>query len=184
MDLSERKSTRLSGYDYSKPGMYFVTMVTQGRDFRFWNVGATPCGCPINSNRLHIRSCGRINDSGHMIQKWWEQIPDKFSNISIDEYIIMPNHFHGIIVINSNDSRGQPHGAAPTVIGDVINWFKTKTTNDYIRCVRLGIYPEFDRRLWQRNYYDHIIRDDEDLNRIKQYIIDNPANWEIDELNQ
>jgi len=77
---------------------------------------------------------------------------------------------------------GQPHGIAPT-LGGIVNWFKTMTTNQYIRGVKQNRWPAFAGRLWQRNYYEHIIRNEEELNHIRQYIADNPLNWRTDEEN-
>ena len=77
---------------------------------------------------------------------------------------------------------GQPHRVAPTV-GDVVNWFKTMTTNQYIRGVRQNGWPPFPDRLWQRNYYEHIIRNEDELNRFRRYIADNPCNWQTDKEN-
>jgi len=107
----------------------------------------------------------------------------------------MPNHFHGIVNIagagrcgrdsklgQPHDKSGQPRGVAPT-LGDIVNWFKTMTTNQYIRGVKQNGWLPFGGKLWQRNYYEHIIRSEEELNHIRQYIVDNPANWRTDEEN-
>lgn len=102
----------------------------------------------------------------------------------------MPNHLHGIVVITDTivgaDLRVGPvaegaHAGAP--LPAIIQWFKTMVTNEYIRGVKITSWPSFDRRLWQRNYYEHIIRDDESLNRIRQYIPDNPRRWPFDREN-
>jgi len=140
----------------------------------------------------------KVNDAGHMIQKWWNESAAKFGNIELDEFVIMPNHFHGIIVIvgaalcgrpglgghPEMDGQwkeiGQPHRVAPTV-GDIIDWFKTMTTNEYIRNVRQNNWSPFPGKLWQRNYYEHIIRSETELNKIREYIINNPLSWETDE---
>ncbi len=86
----------------------------------------------------------------------------------------MPNHFHGIIIIENVD------GDAP-ILGTIIQWFKTMTTNEYIRGVKNLGWQSFDRRLWQRNYYEHIIRNQQDWERIHDYLEANPVNWEKDD---
>ena len=134
------------------------------------------------------------NSAGLMVEKWWRKVTNKFSPVQIDEYVVMPNHFYGIINIvgagqrahlladNINNKLGQSHRIAPT-LGDIVNWFKTMTTNEYIHGVKQNDWPSFPGRLWQRNYYEHIIRDKDELNRFCHYITDNPANWQTDEEN-
>lgn len=117
----------------------------------------------------------------------------KFPSVRTDEYIIMPNHFHGIVNIvgavlrgrptpDNNKASGQSHRVAPT-LGDIVNWFKTMTTNQYIRGIKQNGWPAFVGKLWQRNYYEHIIRNEKELNHIRQYIAENPLNWRTDEEN-
>ena len=132
-----------------------------------------------------------------MIQKTWARLSNRFPHVQLDEFIVMPNHLHGIISIvganprvrpNSGDdcandpNHGRTHGSAPTV-GRMIQWYKTMTTNYYIHGVRNGIWKPFDGKLWQRNYYEHVIRTENDLNQIRQYIRDNAAKWEMDPEN-
>jgi REP element-mobilizing transposase RayT len=156
-----RKSIRLKKYDYSEGGCYFVTIDIQDKLQLFWDKN-------------------EINEIGKMIDYWWNEIPNHFKNIEIDEYIIMSDHFHGIIVINF------PVGADRCVrpmdinnypkFGDIVQWFKTMTTNEYIKNVKNNSWPSFHKRLWQRDYYERIIRNKEELNRIRKYIIENPIN--------
>jgi putative transposase len=125
---------------------------------------------------------------------WWIELINKFRNIKLDEFIIMPNHMHGIIFINivgatpcgrpdlmdrQYQNTGQPRRVAPTM-GDIMDWFKTMTTNDYISCVKKYDWPRFNSKLWQRNYYEHIIRNETELNKTREYIINNPLHWETD----
>jgi hypothetical protein len=117
----------------------------------------------------------------------------------------MPNHFHGIIIIVGADLRVCPENADLRVCPDINNndnyrgehigqgehigsplhkivqWFKTMTTNDYIKNVRTYNWKPFNKKLWQRNYYEHIIRNEIELDKIREYILNNPMNWEIDE---
>ncbi len=150
----------------------------------------------------------RLNEAGDMIQGWWHESVIKFDTIELDEFVIMPNHFHGIILIvgaalrgrpgiHDHDAinmhpvkpgqtpdvkSGQPHRVAPT-LGNIVDWFKTMTTNEYIRNVRQKNWPPYNRKLWQRNYYEHIIRSQREMHRIREYIIGNPAEWAEDEDN-
>ncbi len=154
-----RRSIRLQGYDYSQTGAYFFTTVTQGRELLF---GEIKDGEVV------------LNEAGKMVLKWWHELPKKFPNIKLNTFILMPNHFHGIIIIENVD------GDAPR-LGTIIQWFKTMTTNEYIRGVKNLGRQSFDRRLWQRNYYEHIIRNQKDWERIHDYVEANPVNWEKDD---
>jgi putative transposase len=189
-----RRSIRLKGYDYGKAGAYFVTLCTQDRACLFGNVADDTM---------------RLNDAGRIIEQWWFELNRKLPTAEIDEFVVMPNHFHGIVVIPVGaDRRVGPgskgartahkgaHTCAPTrftfclsghtrwcTLPTVIQWFKTMTTNESIRGVKAASWPSFNGRLWQRNYYEHIIRNEDSLNRIRQYIIDNPARWAFDREN-
>jgi putative transposase len=172
----------LKEFDYTQPAAYFVTVCTQERACFFGDV---------------VDGEIRLNDAGRMIEHWWVELNQKFSAVETDEFVIMPNHLHGIVVITDNivgaDLRvgPVPEGAHPTQQGahagaplpNVIQWFKTMTTNEYIRGVKTASWPSFNGRLWQRNYYEHIIRNEESLNRIRQYILDNLARWAFDREN-
>ena len=164
-ELPARKNIRLRGYDYSINGAYEITICTHNRE-HIWGeiVGATLCGRP---NNPHI-----------MVEKWISETENKFGDIQIDKYIIMPNHIHMIIFLRGNDGESGDHAGSP--LPRIIEWFKTMTTNEYIRGVKSGIYPAFSKRIWQRNYYEHIIRNDDEYNKIWQYIDKNPAKWTED----
>lgn len=116
-----------------------------------------------------------LNDAGHTIERHWLVLPSKFPRITLDAYTIMPNHVHGVILLGD---------ASPdqTSLGTVIQWFKTMTTNAYIRGCQASGWPLFDRRLWQRNYWEHIIRDGDELTTIRTYIDANAAQWADDRL--
>jgi REP element-mobilizing transposase RayT len=164
-DIYHRRSIRLKNYDYSQAGAYFVTVCAQNRQFLFGNV----CdGIVI------------LNDAGRMIENWWNTLNNKFPAVHNDVFAIMPNHIHGILVFVGATLRGRPdprgrpinghpHRGAPT-LGDVMDWFKTMTTNEYIRSVKQLGWPPFPGKLWQRNYYEHIIRSEDDLNKIRDYL--------------
>jgi len=125
----------------------------------------------------------RLNDAGRMALSEWEALPRRFPTIDLDAFVIMPNHVHGIIVITQTPigaTTGATTRVAPTV-GDVVGAFKSITTVLYTRGVKQSGWPPFVGRLWQRNDYEHIIRDERELERIREYILNNPANWATDE---
>ena len=185
--IYKRHSIRLKEFDYTSNGYYFVTICSQDRVNFFRNVGVDRCVDP------------KLNEIGKSIECWWKEIPKRFNNILLDEFIIMPNHVHGILIINKkseihfvlgqthrSDALGQTHRSAPTLItvGNVIRWFKTMTTNEYIKNVKINNWPKFNKRLWQRNYYERIIRNESEYLKIKQYIKLNPEMWSRDRNNQ
>ena len=159
-EIHHRRSIRLKGYDYSSQGVYFITFCVQNR--------ANLLG-HIDNGELYL------NDAGNMIGRWYDEVPNKFPNVECGEMVVMPNHFHCIWnFINQQDG---------ITIPKVVQWFKTMTTNEYIRGVKeLGWQP-FDKRLWQRNYYEHIIRNGQAYENIRNYILTNPERWKSDQLN-
>ncbi|HRS90694.1 MAG TPA: hypothetical protein P5028_01435 [Candidatus Marinimicrobia bacterium] len=166
-DNHHRRSIRLQGYDYSQQGAYFITVCTQNRECLFGEI--------LNGEM-------RLNEFGKMARQCWFEIPNHFPHVQLDEYIIMPNHIHGIIVLNDivgakNFSPQQyitPFRSPSKTIGSIIRGFKIGVTKWFRQ--NTDIYV-----VWQRNYYEHIIRNDGELNRIRQYIIDNPKKWKTDE---
>jgi putative transposase len=181
-DVHNRRSIRLKEYNYSQPGYYFVTVCVEDRRNLFSD---------IEDGKI------TLNDAGFMVQAAWDEIPEYYNGIDIDVFQIMPNHFHGIIIVGAgpracpNDEQfnqrgdeqsGQPRGVAPTLsLGDIVGRFKSLTTTKYIHGIKNNNWPPFKKCFWQRNYYEHVIRDDNDLNRIREYIVNNPAKWEEDE---
>jgi REP element-mobilizing transposase RayT len=169
-EIHHRRSIRLPGFDYAQPGAYFITICTQGRVCLFGEI--------VDGTRY-------LDDTVSMIERWWTELPHKFAFIRVDQHVVMPNHFHGILIIEGAASRGLPEGVVhPSVtLPDIVRWFKTMTTNEYIRGVRQRGWTAFEGKLWQRNYYEHVIRNERDLDRIRQYIRDNPAKWAQDPQN-
>lgn len=186
-NIHHRKSIRLKGYDYSQAGLYFITICVQDREHLF---GQITDGEMI------------LNDAGKMVEKWYYKLENKFPDIKCHEMIVMPNHFHCIIE-NVGPVDGQV-GADPRVcpklelvdihtpiLGEhvgsplhrVVQWFKTMTTNEYIRGVKNLGWPPFNGKLWQRNYWEHIIRNEQSYQRISAYIIKNPEKWADDKFN-
>ncbi|MCL2341773.1 MAG: transposase [Firmicutes bacterium] len=153
--------TRLKNYNYSGNGYYFITICTQYRLNLFGE---------IKDNQVVL------NTAGKMINNWYLNIKRKFKEIALDKYVIMPNHIHGIIIINSTKDE--------ISLFRIIQWFKTMTTNEYIRGVRSKTYKPFEKRLWQESYYDHIIHNKENYLRIQKYIMDNPILWNKDCFNK
>jgi putative transposase len=122
-----------------------------------------------------------LSDAGHMLAKLWNDIPARFADVEIDAFVVMPNHVHGIIVLP--DAVDRLTTKVAPALGAVVAAFKSATTVHYIRGVKTRAWPEFRRRLWQRNYYEHVIRDDKALDRIRRYIDENPARWAFDDEN-
>ncbi len=168
-----RRSIRLPDFDYASFGLYYVTICTQNHSCLFGDVE----NAQVN-----------LNDAGNMIRKAFIEIQDFYNNIHVDEFIVMPNHFHGIVAVSPEPiggREGQARGPAPTKEGgntklsliDIVTRFKSLTTKRYIDGVKTKGWVAFERKLWQRNYYEHVIRNDNDLNHIRDYIQKNPFNW-------
>ena len=116
-----------------------------------------------------------LNHAGEMVQTWWNKIDEKFPEMTLHDSVVMPNHVHGIVQINRKD-QNISHNDSPT-IARMIQWFKTMSINEYMRGVKQYGWPRFPKRLWQRNYFEHIIRDEEAYFEIVDYIRTNPQNW-------
>jgi putative transposase len=148
-----RRSIRLRGYDYATPGTYFVTICAQNRLRLF---GAIADGVMIRSQ------------AGELISSIWESLPLRFPTVELDVFVVMPEHFHAIVALKEAGIDTMP-------LGNIIGAFKSLTTNVYIHGVRESGWPPFEQRLWQRNYYESIIRDADHLARVRNYILTNPA---------
>jgi REP element-mobilizing transposase RayT len=157
-----RSGLRLDGYDYAQAGAYFVTICTAGR------------ACLLG----HITDGQMIlSDIGEMIHRAWGELPEHCQGIAIDEFVVMPNHVHGIVAVT-----GEP--PCTTALSEIVRRFKTLTTKKYREQMQASQGQEGRPcRLWQRNYYDHVVRSDVALTHIRQYIVDNPMKWEMDEEN-
>jgi putative transposase len=167
-----RNSVRLKDYDYGQSGAYFISIVTQNRTCLFGDIND---------------SAPQLNDAGQMIRSVWVDISRHYPGVETDTFVVMPNHLHGIIFLVGEGPRacppesGQPQGVAPTIsLPEIVHRFKTLTTKRYTDGVKHSGWTRFQVRLWQRNYYEHVIRDEKSLNRIQQYIAENPARWEFD----
>jgi REP element-mobilizing transposase RayT len=183
-DKHHRHSLRLQEYDYTREGAYFVTVCLKDRTCLFGDI--------LDGKMI-------LNDAGLTVEKCWNDIPAHFPHIELDEFVVMPNHVHGIIVINcrgesrirpgdchepnSGDHKDRPYGTTAGSVGRIIQAFKSRITHEYVMGVRQQRWTPFNGKLWQRNYYEHIIRDDASLNLIRQYIMENPLRWAEDEEN-
>ena len=161
-EYRQRKSPRLAGYDYATEGAYFVTICVQQR---LALLGTVQQGV------MHP------SPAGEMVSAWWAQLPGKYPDVTIDCEIVMPNHTHAVVILNHADMGANlPHISLP----DALRWFKTMTTNAYMRGVKAQGWQRFDGKLWQRSYHDHIIRDERGYHTICNYILTNPARWQQD----
>ena len=160
--IHRRGSIRLKGYDYTRAGAYFVTIVVQGRTLRFGNIS----GADVE-----------LNAAGRLASDAWEWIGIRYSYVTLDKYVVMPNHLHGIIVIADHVGRDELEtGRKP--LGRLIGAFKTVSTKQ----INLA-YGTPGRRLWQRSFYEHVIRGNDELARAREYIVNNPLKWDLDQEN-
>ncbi len=161
-----RKSLRLRGFNYQSAGYYFVTFCVQDRLCLLGEI---------------IQGKNILNDAGHMVHHEINTIQHRHFNLQLDAFIVMPNHVHAIVVIEQGGHRR----SAPTdfSLPNIIKNIKTFTTKQYSHGVHTKKWPSFHKRLWQRGYYEHVIRNDESLFNIRQYIMDNPLKWETDREN-
>lgn len=190
--IHHRRSIRLKGYDYSQAGFYFVTICTQDRQHLFGEilvmdsgVGTEIVGAEIDSAPTTNQMV--LNDAGKMVSQLWYQIPNNFHNVQLHEFVIMPNHIHGIIEItpiSDNPDLKINIGSDPITLPNIIQSFKRHTTIEYIKMVKQNILPPFNKRVWQRNYWEHIIRNQNAYQEIAQYVVSNPLKWTLDELNR
>ena len=162
----KRKSNRLKNYDYATPGYYFVTICTNDKIEKF---GA------IKGNEIVLNKLGEI------VKNTWLEISAHFDNTESGQYIVMPNHIHGIIIINNPVGNGHARSVNKNTTNNdlsvIIGSFKSAVTK---RINRLDNATSFK---WQKSFHDHIIRVDQSLNKIREYIINNPENWNTDEHN-
>jgi putative transposase len=185
-EIHHRKTIRLRNYDYSQKGIYFVTICCRNKESLFGKI----------INELMI-----FNDMGKIADQYWQEIPQHYPNVYLDEYIIMPNHIHGILIIEqqavgANDHSPYDHFPKKLSLSQhcwannypPLRYGTSKTIGAIIRGYKIGVTKWFRKNtnnylVWQRNYYEHIIRNEKSLEQIRRYIINNPFNWQYDELN-
>lgn len=185
-----RRSIRLPGYDYAAPGAYFVTICTAGKECLLGDVSEGDMA---------------LSDAGRVAAYCWEALPRHFGRLELDAFVVMPNHVHGILILRDGDvgatqpdhdgcrptdvrapnasslalaaSPPSPNGTRPGSVGAIVQNFKAVSTR---KLNRMRALPGV--RFWQRDYYDHVVRDDAELRRIREYIARNPLRWERDSL--
>ena len=156
--FTPRKRTRLPGFDYSQPGAYFITACAHNQRCIFGGVAG---------------NLVRLSKYGHIVQDIWLSLPQYYSYISLDAFIVMPNHIHGILIYTGTNGDCQ-RVALPGVVGSLKS-YSTRTINK----LRSNSTPP----VWQRGFYEHVLRPEEDINDYRQYIEENPLKWHLDELN-
>jgi putative transposase len=172
-DKYHRRSVRLQGYDYSQPGAYFVTICTHGQECIFGYV---------------IDDLMELSPYGEMVWQTWRGLPERFERVELDQFVVMPNHVHGIVVIT-------PPNVGAIQVG-VIHELPLQTQRRRMLLPRVVGYFKMNASkainelrgtpgtpVWQRNYYEHIVRNERELRAIREYILDNPLNWQLDREN-
>jgi len=151
-----RKTNRLSKFDYSQPGYYFVTVCTDNRKECFGKV----------ENGVMI-----LNTEGKIAEKSWKNTPECYQGVDIDEFAVMPNHIHGIVIIRERQAEG-------------LHYTLSQIVGSYKNVVSKNIHAQGNIQFgWQPSFYDHVIRKDESLDKIREYIRNNPLKWELDRNN-
>ena len=153
-----RRPLRLRDFDYSSAGAYFVTIDTNDRMQILGELGPTATIV--------------LSDAGRMVDQWWRKLPEKFQSVTLDGYVVMPEHLHGIVLLSGGPMTANVDAIS---LSDAVQWFKTMTTNEYFRRVRTDGWTPVRAKLWQRGFYDHVIRGEEDLLEIREYIEFNPG---------
>ncbi len=164
-----RRSIRLLGYDYSTPGAYFITACIQNRLLLFGQV----VNNKMAANRL-----------GAVVEDCWAKLPDHYDNVALDAFILMPNHVHGVIIIK-DETTGVGAGLKPALpaaaasrrhgVPEIVRAFKTFSPRRFNE-----IRASASTHIWQRGFYDHVIRGEGELDRVRTYIMDNPRKWSED----
>jgi REP element-mobilizing transposase RayT len=159
--MIKRKPNRLRDYDYSRDGYYFITICTGDRKEFFGDIREAK----IDLNRY-----------GEIVDQCWRDLPKHYPNCSLDSFVIMPNHVHGIIVIDNGNVVGNGLKPFPTHrLSEMIRGFKTFSSRKINEEIKIS-----NKFRWQKSFYDHIIRNDKSLENLRQYIMYNPLKWELD----
>ena len=180
--LLKRKSIRLKNFDYSSQGLYFITICVHNRVCLLGDISNidNPVGAIHESpdSAIHESPVMVLNKYGMIVKKHWQSLPNRFP-ILLDKYIIMPNHIHGIIHIINRAHRDAPlRGHKRSVLSQCVGYFKMNTAK------QINILNKTPgQHLFQRNFYEHIIRNENDLNEIREYIKNNPQMWDRDRDN-
>ncbi|MBR6769269.1 MAG: transposase [Clostridia bacterium] len=163
-ELPTRKPTRLKSFDYSSNGVYFITICTQNRKNILSTITDVGEGSPLP----------RLSHYGKIVDKWIQELPNQYPEISVDRYVIMPNHIHLLLCIAKDSGRGDP---SPTVDA-AMGWLKYQATKEINK-----LRTTTGERVFQRSFYDHIVRNYDDYCEISKYIHENPMKWYDKHLN-
>lgn len=169
-EIHHRRSIRLKGYDYSQAGLYFVTICTQNRECLFGNIvgaGSKPAQFELSKMTL--------NPLGNIVQKTWLDLINHNQNIELHDFVVMPNHIHGIIEIASSDRAGLEPAPTDAKLPEIIRQFKTFSAKRINQLRETKGCP-----VWQRNYHEHIVRNESAYVKIAEYIQTNPQKWSDD----
>ena len=151
-----RKSIRLKDYDYSMSGGYFVTICVQEMKCVMGEIAGGDM---------------QLNGFGKIVEQIWEELPNRFPTIELDVFVVMPNHFHGIVFLQNPGAAS----STPTTLGKVIRAFKSISAIEVNRRLETQ-----GKQFWQRNFFERVIRNEKEMDKIREYIINNPLQWEID----
>ena len=176
--IHRRKSIRLQGYDYSQAGAYFITVCTHNRVPLFGEI---------------VDGVMVLNTAGQIVEKCWYAIPEHFPQVTLDEFVVMPNHVHGIITVGANNHLPQHYLPLPSDETPIqsnepprpLQHGTSRTIGSMVRGFKIGVTRWFRANtdihaVWQRNYYEHIIRSEDAYLKIAEYIQTNPQRWETD----
>lgn len=176
--IHRRKSIRLQGYDYSQAGAYFITVCTHNRVPLFGEI---------------VDGVMVLNTAGQIVEKCWCAIPEHFPQVTLDEFVVMPNHVHGIITVGANNHLPQHYLPLPSDETPIqsnepprpLQHGTSRTIGSMVRGFKIGVTRWFRANtdihaVWQRNYYEHIIRNEDAYLAIAEYIQTNPQRWETD----
>jgi len=153
--INNRQSIRLKHYDYSQNGLYFITVCIDNHHCLLGNI---------------VDGVIQLNGAGEMVAQQWSELSVRFDGLKRHDYVVMPNHFHGIVELNSGDKQ----------LGDIVGAFKSLSTNAYIAGVKFDGWTRFSKRFWHRNYFEHVIRDEAGYLKISEYIKNNVLKWGLD----
>jgi putative transposase len=160
-EFHHRRSIRLKGYDYSTAGAYFITICTHDREQLFGDI---------------LDRTMMINELGHIARLHWDKLARHHANLILDRSVVMPNHLHGIMILDSSILHESGYAEEDSKsISEIIGSFKTFSAREINKVRNRKGVP-----VWQRNYYERIIRSEAELDYVRQYIINNPINWQTD----
>jgi putative transposase len=154
-----RRSIRLKNYDYSQVGAYFITPCVEAGNHLFGEIEENEMIC---------------NAFGQIAYNTWDNITTNFENIELDAFVVMPNHTHHILIINSDDNI--------KTLGEIVGAYKSLVVHNCLNYIKENDLDIQLGKVWQRNYWEHIIRDERSYDYISDYIVNNPMNWDKDKL--